>query len=1008
MNASFQFLLGLNDSFAQLRTQILAMEPLPPITKVFSILFQEEQQRLLHIRPLPTESMAFAAANSGATRSNLRCTECGKTGHTRDRCWRIIGYPSGRDPRSKPRPSLLGKPPPSLTPVANQASFSSDLSPVPGLTPELYQKLLDLLNPTPTSSNFVGNVTSTPSSFDHHHDWVVDSGASAHMCHDPRRFSALKPSPTSLSVKITKWPYPLHYGYRSMLLSPTLTLSNDPQSTRLIGAGDLCNGLYVYRPNNVLALSIQTTANKDLWHRRLVDDFSRTTWIYLMRYKSEAHTNLLHFFALVQTQFNTIVKKIRTDNGQEFLETKLQSYFQNHGIIHERTCVETPQQNGVAERKHRHLLNIARSLRFQAHLPLKFWGECVLTAAYLINRTPSRILHNKSPFELLFNIIPNYNHLRVFGCLCYAQTLRAHRDKFSPRASKCLFLGYPSNHKAYKLYNLDTQKIFFSRDVTFHEDIFPFQDLPDISQPSIPILPLPVPEPVPEPIPPTPSPPPPTTTDSPPPPSTSLRPRRTTSRPTYLQDYVCPTLHAGPTASSLTTSTSGTAHPLSAFLSYSRFSPSHLTFLHALTSSVEPSCYSTALRHSHWREAMSNELRALEANSTWTLEPLPPDKKPIGCKWVFKTKLNADGSIERYKARLVAKGYTQIEGLDYHETFAPVAKMTTVRCLLAVAATQQWIIHQLDVNNAFLHGDLDEEVYMTPPPGYCPKGETRVCRLRKSLYGLKQASRNWFFKLTTVLLDAGFTQSQADHSLFTLVSTTSITIVLVYVDDILVAGNDLSQIETFKHALSTNFKTKDLGPLKYFLGLEVARSPKVNILSQFMHAPRLPHMQAATRVLRYIKGSPGQGILFPSSNTLHVTAYTDSDWASCPTTRRSTTGYFIQLGTSPISWRTKKQTTVARSSAEAEYRAMAVTTCELTWLKQLLADFGISHPEPFSLHCDNQSALHIAHNPVFHERTKHIEIDCHIIRDKIRSGLLTAVHTSSHEQLADIFTKVLG
>jgi transposase InsO family protein len=288
----------------------------------------------------------------------------------------------------------------------------------------------------------------------------------------------------------------------------------------------------VYRPNNVLALSVQPTANKDLWHRRLghpsrlfipqlfntshvisdcdvcarskhtrlpfsssankssfpfnrifcdiwggyhtssicgshyfltiVDDFSRTTWIYLMRYKSEAHTNLLHFFALVQTQFNTMVKKLRTDNGQEFLETKLQSYLQNHGIIHERTCVETPQQNGVAERKHRHLLNIARSLHFQAHLPLKFWGECVLTAAYLINHTPSRILQNKSPFELLFNTIPNYNHLRVFGCLCYAQTLRAHRDKFSPRASKCLFLGYPSNHKAYKLYNLDTHKIFFS------------------------------------------------------------------------------------------------------------------------------------------------------------------------------------------------------------------------------------------------------------------------------------------------------------------------------------------------------------------------------------------------------------------------------------------------------------------------------------------------------------------------------------------------------------------
>ncbi|XP_035551139.1 uncharacterized mitochondrial protein AtMg00810-like [Juglans regia] len=345
----------------------------------------------------------------------------------------------------------------------------------------------------------------------------------------------------------------------------------------------------------------------------------------------------------------------------------------------------------------------------------------------------------------------------------------------------------------------------------------------------------------------------------------------------------------------------------------------------------------------------------------------------------------------------------------------------------------------MDVHNAFLHGDLDEEVYMTPPPG--------------------------------------FIQSQADHSLFTLTTATSITIVLVYVDDILVVSNDLSQVIYFKSVISTHFKTKDLGPLKYFLGLEVARSPSgiflnqrkyaldiladsgllgsrpasfpmeqnlklndtngdllpdpgsyrrlvgrliyltitrpnivfaVNILSQFMHAPRLPHMTAAIRVLRYIKGTSGQGIFFPSSNDLHVRAYTDSDWASCPTTRRSTTGFFITLGSSTISWRTKKQTTVARSSTEAEYRAMAVTTCELVWLQQLLHDLGISHTDPMILYCDNQSALHIAQNPVFHERTKHIEIDCHIVRDKLRSGLFTTAHLPSSEQIADIFTKTLG
>ncbi|KAF5471667.1 hypothetical protein F2P56_008440 [Juglans regia] len=234
---------------------------------------------------------------------------------------------------------------------------------------------------------------------------------------------------------------------------------------------------------------------------------------------------------------------------------------------------------------------------------------------------------------------------------------------------------------------------------------------------------------------------------------------------------------------------------------------------------------------------MSTELHALEANSTWTLEPLPLDKKPIVCKWVFKTNLKADGSIERYKTRLVVKGYTQVKGLDYHEIFAPVCKMSTVRCLLVVAATQQWIIHQLDINNAFLHGNLDEEVYMTPP------------------------------------LD--FTQFQVDHSLFTLVISTSITIILVYVDDILWIAH---------FPMEQNLKlTNQDGNIVFAM----------NILSQFMHAPHVPHMQAATRVLRYIKGSPRQDILFSSFSSLHVTAYTDSDWANCPTTRRSTIGYFI-------------------------------------------------------------------------------------------------------------------
>lgn len=474
---------------------------------------------------------------------------------------------------------------------------------------------------------------------------------------------------------------------------------------------------------------------------------------------------------------------------------------------------------------------------------------------------------------------------------------------------------------------------------------------------------------------------------------------------------------------------------------------------------------------------MQTEIQALEANNTWILTSLPSGKKPIGCKWVFKTKLCADGSIERHKARLVAKGYTQVEGLDYHDTFAPVAKLTTVRCVLAIAAARHWHLHQLDVNNAFLYGDLDEEVYMTLPPGYGRKGETRVCRLLKSLYGLKQASRNWYSKLSFVLLSAGYSQSHADHSLFTRTYGSSFTAVLVYVDDILIAGNDLTAITDLKFFLADNFKLKDLGTLKYFLGLEVARSSSgifisqrkyaldiladsgmtgsrpasfpmeqhlkltpedgdllsdpssyrrlvgrliyltitrpdicfcVNMLSQFMQAPREPHYQAALHVLRYLKSSPGHGLFFPSTCDLRVSAYCDSDWASCPITRRSTTGFIVMLGTSPISWRTKKQPVVSRSSAEAEYRAMAYTTCEIVWLKNLLSELMVLHPQRITLHCDNQAALHITRNPVFHERTKHIEIDCHYVREKFRSGLLMPQYISTQHQIADIFTKALG
>jgi hypothetical protein len=700
---------------------------------------------------------------------------------------------------------------------------------------------------------------------------------------------------------------------------------------------------------------------------------------------------------------------------------------------------------------------------------------------------------------------PSYNHLRVFGCLCYASTLNRHRTKFDPRARPSVFLGYSSIHKGYKLYDLQTHSYFVSRDVVFHEQIFPFNkshgsivipqksdsdlssfpttdgvfilpsSFPDIPcssdcTPHIPHMPSSISTPIISPI------------ISPTidpiviPPITNLRKSsRTKCMPGYLQQYHCHLAdHSLPSNHS---STSGTPFALSSTLGYDKLSPTYKSFCLSVSINLEPQYFHQAVKHQHWRQAMSDEIQALEENNTWVLTDLPPHKTAIGCRWVYKVKFKADGTVERYKARLVAKCYTQCEGLDYYETFSPVAKLTTVRCLLAIASSKNWFLHQLDVNNAFLHGELNEEVYMSLPPGFANNGEKRVCRLTKSLYGLKQASRQWFAKFSTTLLDNGFQQFKADYSLFTRVKGNTFVALLVYVDDIIIASNDASAVSQLTTYLNTKFKLKDLGPLKFFLGLEIARCSKgisicqrkytleiledagllaskpvsfpmesnlklsritgdllkdptsyrrlverllyltitmpdisysVQILSQFMDSPRQPHMDAAVRVLRYLKSAPAQGLFYPVVSSFHLKAFCDSDWVGCPDTRRSVTGFCVFLGDSLISWKSKKQVTVSRSLAEAEYRSMAATTCELIWLFSLLKDLHIIHPQPALMFCDSQAAIHIAANPVYYERTKHIEVDCHIVRDKIQEGLIRTLHVSTQHQLADLFTKALG
>ncbi|RVW81703.1 Retrovirus-related Pol polyprotein from transposon RE1 [Vitis vinifera] len=1030
-----QFLMGLNESYNAIRGQILLMNPLPDVAKAYSSIVQEERSNEawgLHVRRQRTQPWLFKGLNRWHWLFDMD---------------KLNGYPLEHPKHASNRSnhgSTHFKRNNSHQSSANNVKERPVMQEVPSMTNGLsdlqIQQILSIMQGkgTTQSTNPKANAAASGllQTLLHLHRLIIDSGATDHITSSP-----------TLLVNSSKNTFLPPVAMPSGEQAPITSIGNLP----LNSAATLKNVLGV--PSFKVDLMTLTT---------------RTT-IGL----GEQRDGLYYLVALASEK-----PKTQTPSAAATSCRSPSSQVTSSTALWHR------------QRKHRHILESARAFRFQAHLPLPFWAECVSTVVHIINRLPTPLLSRQTPFERLYGKLPSYSHIRVFGCLAYATNVLV-PHKFAPRAKRCIFLGYPVGQKAYKLYDLDTHQMFTSRDVVFHETIFPYESIPSPSSNSKPMIPLSISDlspPVPQPSPPEHISPiqqpslPNSVSTQPSPASPPLEPiLRRSQRPHHppmaLRDYVCNQVtspnHLPPLSSS---PQKGTRYPLCNFVSYHRYSPQHRSFTAAVSQDIEPTSYAKAASHSHWQEAMQSELAALEANHTWSLTSLPPGKKPIGCRWVYKIKRHSDGTIERFKACLVAKGYTQLEGIDYHDTFSPTAKMITVRCLLALAAAQNWSLHQLDVNNAFLHGDLHEEIYMSPPPGLRRQGENLVCHLHKSLYDLKQASRQWFAKFSTAIQAAGFVQSKADYSLFTCRKGKSFTALLIYVDDILITGNDVNAIVALKQFLHSHFRIKDLGDLKYFLGIEVSRSKKgisisqrkytleilkdggflgakpvnfpmeqntklsdsgellkdpsqyrrlvgrliyltitrpditysVHVLSRFMHAPRRPHMEAVLRVLRYLKNSPGQGLFFPSQNDLSLRAFSDSDWAGCPISRRSTTGYCVFLGSSLISWRTKRQKTASLSSAETEYRAMAGTCCELSWLRSLLKDLRILHPKPALLYCDNTTALHIAANPVFHERTRHIEMDCHFIRDKIQDGSVVTKHIASTDQLADVFTKPLG
>lgn len=753
-----------------------------------------------------------------------------------------------------------------------------------------------------------------------------------------------------------------------------------------------------------------------------IDDFTRYTWVYALRSKDQVFDKFVQWKAMVEKSSGHVLKTFRSDNGGEYTSRKFESYLKKEGIRHEVTIPKNPEQNGVAERMNRTLVEMVRAMLHK--MPKSFWAEALNTAAYLRNRSPTVAVPDMTPYEALTGKKPNVADLHTFGSDCYAHVPKDERAKLDSKSRKCIFLGYGDRLKGYRLYDMARSKVIHSRDVIFREtqekSEEPAQARRTVTLESVDVESEPDDGPGEIPA-----------QDAP------RRSGRKTQPPSMYGEWAM------------------------------------------IAGIEEPDSYAAAMKSEDvqkWRTAMDKEMQSLKKNDVWDLVKLPPGRKTIGCKWVYKVKMNADGTPEKYKARLVAQGFAQKQGVDYDETFCPVVRTESVRTVIALSAQNNLKLHQMDITTAFLNGELQEEAYMKQPQGYVKNGnEDLVCRLKKSLYGLKQSPRCWNFALDRHLKQFGFKQSNADPCLY-FGGSKEMVLVAVYVDDIIIATEEDVTMREIKDHISQKFEAKDLGEVKSFLGIQVHQTTDeiwigqpaytrsvlekfgmcnskpvatpvdsstrltyecgekcdqqlyqavvgtllylsvwtrpdigyaVSSVAKFCADPRKEHWVAVKRILRYLKGTTNFGLSYTRSDNSGCVGFSDSDWAGDSNDRKSTSGYLFFIGSAPVSWRSKKQSCVALSSAEAEYVALACAAQEAMWLRQLLSEIS-GGAETILIYEDNQSAIQMAKNPQFHGRSKHIDIRYHFIRDVVNKKCVTLEYCPTDQMIADMLTKGLG
>ncbi|KAK8957907.1 hypothetical protein KSP39_PZI000068 [Platanthera zijinensis] len=552
-----------------------------------------------------------------------------------------------------------------------------------------------------------------------------------------------------------------------------------------------------------------------------------------------------------QIEFNTHIALIRSDHGTEFDSLLMLEFCQKEGIRHTFSAPRTPQQNGVVERKNRTLIESATTLLTDAHLPLTFWAEAVNTSNYVLNRSLIHKLKGKTPYELLKGKKPKVNYFKIFGCICFIHNNdKKYLAKFEAKADEGVFLGYSMTSKAYRVFNKCSNKIEESMHVTFDETNMSYKEketstISNLQEHSISenLKQLTI-----------------TEKDSLP---------STIQQDTELSDneeesqvlerskgqqseepVVVPqeeiTTQVDASSTPLVDFATARDHPISQVIGdisvgvQTRNQVNQNIMHTCFLSQIEPQTIQDAEQDPNWIIAMQEELNQFERNKVWELVPRPRNQQIVGTKWVFRNKLDDQGIIVRNKTRLVAQGYCQEEGIDYDQTFAPVARLEAIRIFLAYAAHKRFKVYQMDVKSAFLNGDIKEEVYVRQPPGFIsPTSPDHVFKLHKALYGLKQAPRAWYETLACFLLENDFKRGRVDQTLFVRTHRSHTLLVQVYVDDIIFGSTDSNLCKKFSQLMHSKFEMSSMGELAFFLGLQVKQHVDGIFISQTKYAREL-------------------------------------------------------------------------------------------------------------------------------------------------------------------------